>query len=528
MELQWIAIAFVFGFIARRLGQPPLVGYLVAGLFLEIIGFRMDTTLADLSSVGIKLLLFAIGLKLDLRAIARPEVWGVATLHIAASTLVMGGVVLGLSALAVPLFAGLGLGAAAIIGFALAFSSTVFVVKLLEERDDVSALYGRIAVGVLIVQDLVAVLFLAVSEGKAPSPFALGLGLLIFARPIMHRFLAWCGHGELLILGGFALTLGGSSLFEAVSMKGDLGALCFGVLAGAHAKSEELAKSLAAFKDIFLVGFFLSVGLAGLPTVGVAVVGFALVLVAVAKAALFHMLFLRFRLRARTSLFASLGLANFSEFALIVGAVAAEKGWLPSEWVLVFAMALVLSLVVAGPVNAGAYRIYGRFRTWLYRFERPDRLPDEMPIQVGEARALVFGLGRVGTAVYDELHVSLGPAVVGFDIDDHLVERHLKAGRRVYRASATDADAFNQIHIESDAVELVVLAMSAQLENLNAVKLLKENFCHGRIAVIARWEDEEPALRTAGADLVVQVMEEAGAGFARDALRLLPLAPAQT
>ncbi len=523
MELQWIAIAFVFGFVARRFGQPPLVGYLVAGIFLEAIGFRLASTMTELSDVGIKLLLFSIGLKLDLKSIGRPEVWGVASIHIILITALFGSVALGLGALDVPLFSDLTLPSAALIGFALSFSSTVFVVKVLEERDDVLDLYGRVAVGVLIVQDLVAVIFLAASEGKAPSPFAFFLLVLLFARPIIHRFLRWCGHGELLVLAGFALALGGSSLFLAVSMKGELGALFIGVLAGHHAKSDELAKSIASFKDIFLVGFFLSVGLTGLPTLPIIAVAFTLLAFALFKSALFHVLFVRFRLRARTSFFASLSLGNFSEFGLIVGALAVTKGWLPPDWVIVFAMAVVFSLLLSSPLNSRSYQLYGRFRTWLYRWERPERLPDEQPLVVENARAYIFGLGRIGTAAYDELKETYGDTIVGFDIDDERIASHTTADRRVYKASATDADAFQHLHLDTGTIEVVLLAMSAQLENLNAVRLLRRSGYKGLIAVTARYEDDEHPLRKAGADLVVHVMSEAGTGFARDALRKVAL-----
>src|SRR5690606_26182559 len=107
------------------------------------------------------------------------------------------------------------------------------------ERDDMAALYGRIAIGILVVQDIAAVIFLAASEGKLPSIWALALLLLIPARPLLHRFLEAAGHGELLVLGGLATALGGAALFGVVDMKPDLGALVAGVLLGGHEKTKE-------------------------------------------------------------------------------------------------------------------------------------------------------------------------------------------------------------------------------------------------------------------------------------------------
>ncbi|MEM6992358.1 MAG: cation:proton antiporter, partial [Myxococcota bacterium] len=153
MELLWIGVAFVLGFIAKRLGQPPLLGFLAAGFVLELLGFRPDVALEQLADIGVLLLLFAIGLKLDVASVVRPVVWAVTLLHMAVSIAVVAGALLGLAALGFG--SGIDAQAAALLGFALSFSSTVFVVKLLEERDDSAALYGRVAVGILVVQDLV-------------------------------------------------------------------------------------------------------------------------------------------------------------------------------------------------------------------------------------------------------------------------------------------------------------------------------------------------------------------------------------
>ncbi|MBX3269125.1 MAG: cation:proton antiporter [Sandaracinaceae bacterium] len=521
MELQWIGVAFVFGLIARRLGQPPLVGYLVAGLALELVGFRMDASLEELTTIGVQLLLFTIGLKLDLASVARREVWGVTLAHMVLTTAALGGVALALAALEVPLFAGLEAPQAALVGFALSFSSTVFAVKLLEERDDVRSVYGRVAIGVLVVQDLVAVVFLAASDGKLPSPFALGLVGLVLARPVLHRFLRWCGHGELLVLGGFALALGGVSLFELVDMKGDLGALVAGVVAAGHPKSTELAKSLGGFKDVFLVGFFLSVGLTGLPTGPTLALASGLLLFALLKGALFLRLFARFDLRARSSFFAGAALANYSEFGLIVGALAVQKGWLGSEWLVGFALALAFSFILGAPFNARLYHLYDRLRDRLRALERPHRLPDERPVQARGAKVLIFGMGRIGTAAYDVVKERYGDTVVGFDIDAKHVAAHQAQGRRCVLASATDADIWERLEVDRDDIELVLLAMSSHVENRTAVEQLRKEHFPGLIAATARFPDEVDALRARGADLAVHVMAEAGMGFARDALERL-------
>jgi predicted Kef-type K+ transport protein len=514
-------VAFALGFVARRLGQPPLLGFLAAGFVLELLGARPDTALEELSDVGVKLMLFGIGLKLDLRTIVRPQVWGVTLLHTAVTTAMLGGLVLGLGAAGLAVFDALDWRTAALVGFALSFSSTVYVAKVLEERDDLGATYGRIAIGILVVQDLAAVVFLAASSGKVPSPWALGLFALLPLRGVLLRALDAVGHGELLVLAGVAATLGGAGLFETVGMKGDLGALVAGVVLGGSGKSDEMAKSLLGLKDLFLVGFFLSVGLTGLPTVETAVIGAGLVLLAPVKGALFFWLLTRFGLRVRTSLFAGVGLANYSEFGLIVGALAANEGWLPREWLIVFAIAVAVSFLASSPLNVRTYALYDRWRRRLARFETGRFIAEEQPVDVRDAEALVFGMGRVGAGAYDALRERFGDHVVGFDIDADVVARNVAVGRRAVLASATDADFFERLHVDRERVQMVLLAMSSHAENLAAIDLLRKAKLPGLIAATARYPDEVEELRAAGADVAFHVLAEAGAGLVRVALDAL-------
>lgn len=542
MELQWIGVAFVLGFVARRLGQPPLLGFLAAGFFLEVLAesaalrelwagavgalgirvelpdLRPDASLRELADVGVLLLLFTIGLKLELRSVLRPEVWGVTLLHAGATTLFFGGLALALGALGVGLFAGLDLATALLLGFALSFSSTVFAVKVIENRDDMAALYGRVAIGILVVQDLAAVVFLAASAGQAPSVWALGLLLLLPARRLLHRLLDYAGHGELLALGGLAAALGGAALFAAVDMKADLGALVAGVLLGAHAKTKELAKTLLSLKDVFLVGFFLMVGLTGLPTGESVAIALALALLLPLKGALFLWLLGRFRLRSRTSLVASLALTNYSEFGLIVGGMAVAQGWLSGQWLVTLALALALSFLVASPVNDRAFTLYRRLRERLAALESPTRIPEEAAVDVGAAEVLIFGMGSIGTGAYDTARARLGDAVVGFDIAGDAVAGHVAAGRRVFLASATDPDFWQRLHVDRERIRLVLLAMSSHHENLSAIEQIRGEGFPGLLAATATFTDEVAALQEAGADLAFHTLAEAGTGFAEHAL----------
>ena len=103
---------------------------------------------------------------------------------------------------------------AALLAFALSFSSTVFAVKVLEERAQIKSHFGRVAIGILVIQDLAAVIFLAASAGKTPSVWALALLALIPLRHVLYRLLDRSGHGELLVLFGLVLALGSAELFD--------------------------------------------------------------------------------------------------------------------------------------------------------------------------------------------------------------------------------------------------------------------------------------------------------------------------
>jgi glutathione-regulated potassium-efflux system ancillary protein KefC len=510
-----VAVAFAAGILARLGGLPPLVGYLVAGFLLHGLGAEETPLITKLSELGVTLLLFTIGLKLKLKSLAAPHVWGVASLHMVITVVLFVPLLLGFGALGLPYLESFDVGPAVVLAFALSFSSTVFAVKVLEDKGEMGSLYGTIAIGILIMQDLAAVFFLAFSAGKVPTPWAVVLLAVLFARPVLGRLLEKAGHGELLLLFGLTVGIGGAELFELFKVKGDLGALLLGVLIAPHAKSGELAKALLGVKDLFLVGFFLSIGLSAVPSLDMVPVVVLLLVALTAKGFLFEQLLLGFRLRARTALLGALALFNYSEFGLIVAAVAAKNGWLPPEWLAIVAITLALSFVVASPLNAQSHVIYEFFSPRLRRQERSRRLDVEREIDPGDANAMIVGMGRVGTGAYDTLVRDQGLKPVGIDADPDAVVRHTEQGRYVVQGSATDADFWQRMHLDDGHMKLVLLAMPQASENLFAAEhLLKVGF-KGRVGAIAKFEDEEARLREVGVHQVFNLYAEAGAGLAQ-------------
>lgn len=510
----WIAVAFIAGLLFRQINLPPMVGFLVAGFVLHLLGAENDPFLLAVADTGVTLLLFTIGLKLRLGTLSRPEIWATTCVHMGASIALAFVALMALGWAGVLLFDGLDYSTALIVAFALSFSSTVFAVKTLEERGSMASRYGQVAIGILVIQDIAAVIFLAVSAGKIPSPWALGLLLLIPARHILARLMDASGHRELLAVFGFVMALGGAALFELVGMKGDLGALVMGVLLAHHHKAKELSKNLMSFKDVFLVCFFLTIGLTGLPTWETATAALILIALVPIKTLLFIWLLTRFRMRARGATLGGLVLGNYSEFGLIVGAIAISTGWLSPDWLTVFALALSISFILASPVNVLATEIYDRFRERLLKLESAKRLPGDEDLHLGTNRVLIFGMGRVGRAAYDEMLPHAEGQILGIDLDETQVDRNDEDGRNVVLGDATNPEFWSRVRSHNHEVEMILLAMPHQAANVEAAKRLRETGYDGPMVATALYPDQEEELMESGINEVFNLYAEAGSGAA--------------
>ena len=173
MDPLWIITAFVFGAASNRLGLPPLVGYLIAGFVLNSCGVEATDLLGKIADWGVTLLLFTIGLKLKLKTLARPEVWAGSMIHMFVTVTVFWAGIWGLGMAGIAYVNLLNWQTAILVAFALSFSSTVFAVKVLEAKKEIGSRHAAAAIGILIMQDIIAVIFLSSSAGRLPSPWAL-------------------------------------------------------------------------------------------------------------------------------------------------------------------------------------------------------------------------------------------------------------------------------------------------------------------------------------------------------------------
>lgn len=513
-----VSFAFAFGLLLSRIGLPPMVGFLVAGFAYNMAGLLPPAGLELVADLGITLLLFSIGLKLDVKGLLKPEIWASATVQMIITTVFMCGVLL-LGQLIFPSeLMDMSWQTLLILGFALAFSSTVYAVKVLEEKGDLTAFYGRIAIGILIMQDLFAVLFLSASEGKIPSVWALSVLALPLLRPVLYRLLDMAGRGELFILCGLFIALGlGAEGFNLVGLKPDLGALVVGVLIAGHPRASELSKALFGFKELMLVGFFLSIGMTGLPTFQMLTAAFLLCLILPVKTGIYHLVVSRFGLRARSSLFSALTLTNYSEFGLIVAALAVAQNLLSPEWLIIMAITVSISFAVSSPLSTKSELIYRKISSWLTRFEKDFCHPHDAPIDLGSTRAVVFGMGRIGTGAYDELQKKFGRDVCGIEHAPERVDFNREQGRKVIIGDACDTEFWMKLKKDL-RLELVILAMPNHQGNMFAARQIRNLNLRSQVAAIARFPEEAEELSRIGVCTAYNMYEQAGAGLARKAM----------
>jgi predicted Kef-type K+ transport protein len=519
MEFIWIGFAFICGLLTKLISLPPSIGYLAAGFILNFLGYQADSMVTVLADIGITLMLFTIGLKLNIKDLVKPEVWFGSLSHSVLwllSTLV---ILKCIALIAIPLISDLDLATSALIVFALSFSSTVCVVKLMEDHGEMRTRHGKLAVGILVMQDVIAVMFLVVATGKVPSPWVALLLLFIPLKPYINKAIDKAGHGELIPLMGFFLAFGAYELFELFHVKGDLGALLVGMYLASHSKASEITKSLLSFKDLFLIGFFLSIGFTALPTMEMFAIASVLTLLLPVKFLLFFFILVKLNLRGRTAFLSALALSNFSEFGLIVAALSSKSGWLSSGWLVILSLAVSLSFIITNILYNFAHDYFANNKEKFKRFESKKRLAEDNFVQPCEAPIAIVGMGRVGMGAYKALNTQVGKKVWGLDTDKDKVQWLIENDIQAYLGDAEDADFWESMDLSK--IELILLALPSVQDIMNITSQIKRTNYQGKIAAIARYDDERMALESYGVDKVFNFYNEAGVGFAEESLGLI-------
>lgn len=251
--------------------------------------------------------------------------------------------------------------------------------------------------------------------------------------------------------------------------------------------------------------------MSGLPTAEDWFLAGALLLVLPIKGLMFYVILVLFRLRSRNAFLAALSLTAYSEFGLIV----ASGVPILNEWLVALALAVALSFVIAAPLNRHAHVLFERAERMLCRWQRAELHPDEMPPDLKNAKALIFGMGRTGSAAYDAMCGGV-PEVVGIDSDPYQVRRHQDRGRHVFLADAEDTDFWTSVRL--DALEVAILAVDHIDAKLLATRKLRERGFEGAIITHVLYSEHAEWVRAAGADRTYLTLQEAGASLAGHAI----------
>lgn len=515
----YLVAALLGGLIARLVKLPPLLGFLVAGFVLAALGVEEHPLIEVLANLGVTLMLFGVGLQIDIKQLLKREVWFTAMAQSALMVIVGVGFFAALAAMGMGLLEGTEASTWAMISLALSFSSTVFVIKIIEERGDARSRYGQIAIGVLVMQDLIAVVFLAATSGASPSLWSLALFLLVPARKLIIPLLERLGHGEMVVLLAVFLAMDpGYILFESVGLKGDLGAVAIGMLFASHPKSQELSRSIFSLKELLLVAFFLSIGLGGLPSWEQVGLGLLLLVLLFGQSLLYFALVSLSRMRRRTSLLTSLVMANNSEFALIIASTLISAGMLDKGWLATLSVSVAASFVLGTFINMKAY-------DWANAIESkwPDKdqnklAPHERSVDLQHTNALVLGMGRVGRACYEHL-AAADKLVVGVEHDDDKAKALSDEGLYILHGDATDADLWRRVKA-TPSLKKVILAMPFHEANADALRIIRDLGFTGKIVAISHWPSDAEELKKMGANEVILLYAGAGVALADTAMEL--------
>ncbi len=481
-----LGFGLIFGMIAVRFKLPALVGYLAAGVLIgpATPGFVADVELAQqLAEIGVMLLMFGVGLHfslkdlMEVRKIALPG----AVIQIAVAT-AMG--------MGVAYLWGWSLGAGLVFGLALSVASTVVLLRALEERGELDSFNGRIAVGWLVVEDLVTVLMLVMLPalagplgGKATEgggsllmTLAVTLGqvaafivfMLVVGRKLFPWFLwrvARTGSRELFTLAVIAAAVGiafGSSELFGVSFA--LGAFFAGMVLRESELSHRAAEESLPLRDAFSVLFFVSVGMLFDPMVLVdyplqVLATVAIILVGKSLAAFVLVVALRYPVN--TAITVSASLAQIGEFSFILAALGIKLGLLPELGQNLILAGAIISIAVnpllfklAEPVQ----RLLRNRSDLARKLERSSDPLAELPMSVGQEKlhgqVVLVGYGRVGRAIAAALDAQ-GIAYVVAEQNRELVDKLRRADQPAVAGNAAEPAVLIQAHIAHAAMLVI-------------------------------------------------------------------------
>ena len=521
-----LGLALIMGFVAARLKLPALVGYLIAGIIIgpATPGFVADIELSNqLAEIGVMLLMFGVGLHFsldDLLAVRRIALPG-AIVQIGVATLLG----IGVTALW-----GWSLAAGIVFGLALSVASTVVLLRALESRGVLESVNGRIAVGWLVVEDLVMVLVLVLLPpfsiwlGGNPTVPAEGTGdqsllmtlvltlsrvsifiaLMLVVGRRLFPWLLWqiarTGSRELFTLCVIAAAVGiayGSAELFGVSFA--LGAFFAGMVMRESPLSYRAAEESLPLRDAFSVLFFVSVGMLFDPHVLISEPIHAMVVVAIivfGKSLAAFFLVLLFRYPLNTALTVSASLAQIGEFSFILANLGVSLGLLPTE-----GQSLILAgAIISIALNPLVFQIIEPAQAWIrsrsklaQTLERPDDPLAVLPMTVDLNRltgqVVLVGYGRVGRRIGEALTAN-GISFVVAEENREIVEQLRESGVPAVSGDASEPTVLIQAHIHR--ARMLVIATPDTLDVRRMIEIART--VNPRIETVVRTHSEEEAV----------------------------------
>lgn len=521
-----LSLTVLVGFFATKLRQPLILSFMIVGIIAgpHVMGWiTSHSQIEILSSLGVTLLLFIVGLRLDIDAV---KSYGAVIVALGLGQIIL----TGLFGFGLGWLSGLVWQDAAFVAIALAFSSTIIIVKVLSDKNDIDSLYGRMAVGVLIVQDLVVVISIIVLSSlsvKASRDVALGLqvtrlvlhGLGFFvvialiSRLIFPFLLNHIARNrELLILFAFTWAAVLAVAAQMLGFSHEVGGFLAGVsLASSHYR-ESIASRLEVVRNFLLLFTFLNLGAilrldAFMPILVPTIVLSLFVLIGKPLIVMSIMGVQRFR--KRTSFLTGLSLGQVSEFSLILASLGLTLGIIDKQAVsLVTFVALItiaLSMYFIALENS-IYKVLCRVLTFFERktatFREDGKLKDQfIPFDV-----IIFGYGRHGEHIAKILE-TYKMRILGIDFDPRRVSKQYQHNIVVHYGDAQDADYIRSLPLSG--VKWVLSTIESHDVNALLVEQLKQCRYKGKIALSAYHEVEHSHLKKLHPDLIIVPYQDA-------------------
>ncbi|MEI6915954.1 MAG: cation:proton antiporter, partial [Armatimonadota bacterium] len=522
-----LVLAAALGVLAVSLKQPVLIAFIAAGILAGPSGFgwiQNPEQVHLLAELGLALLLFLVGLKLDVHVIRTmgPVALAVGLGQVAFTA--AGGYLLAM-------VLGLSIVPALYIAVALTFSSTIIIVKLLSDQNESETLHGRIALGILIVQDmLVVAVIIGLSAFAVVGKQDIGLLILqmvakgaalmaaigIFSILVLPRLLDRLARSpELLLLFAITWAAALACVTNELGFSKEVGAFLAGIAIASTQYREILAAKLVSVRDFLLLFFFIDLGTRlNLGQLGAqvwtSIILSAFVLIGNPLIVLAIMGFMGYR--RRTGFLAGMTVAQISEFSLILGAMGVKLGHINSEAMGIITLVGLITIGLSTYMIIYSHELYRIFGPYLKIFERSNTYREQQPggavSNEAGADVILFGCGRYGTSIADNLRLQ-GRQVLGVDFDPQAVRVWREKGRDAWFGDADDAEFLALL--PTSRAKWVISSVGERNINLNLLKSLQSSGYRGSAALTARVSTDVELLQDAGADLVFYPFVDAAA-----------------